>query len=130
VKDKDKIAKAILNSIQASIKMMEQKDDATALYMLKRTVVPMEQLYASLKREENEEKDVVIVKTMTYGEMINKIECDLKISHHKARDYMDLFREQYNGRKEAISSISASYTKYGQIRINYVIDNKRHYVLI
>ena len=67
---------------------------------------------------------------MKLKEITEKIKTDLIIPEHRARAYAKMFDDKFNGNIRAITYILASYTESGDIRVSYVIENKRNYLTI
>ena len=67
---------------------------------------------------------------MLYQEIKAQIQKDLNIKERRARVYTKMFADEYKGLKEAISSIAASYTNEGLIKITYVINDNKHSIVL
>lgn len=67
---------------------------------------------------------------MKKEEMMTRVEKDLKIKHRRARMYVDLFCNKYGGNYQAITHLSATYTDNGNVRISYVIADKKYNLII
>lgn len=67
---------------------------------------------------------------MKKEEMMTRVEKDLKVKHRRARVYVDLFCKKYGGNYRAITNLSATYTDNGNIRMSYVIDNKKYHLVL
>lgn len=65
---------------------------------------------------------------MNFGDMVIKVEKDLNIPHRRARGYIEVFKEKYTGRKEAISDVKASYGPDGDVLITYAIKTDKRVV--
>lgn len=66
---------------------------------------------------------------MKKEEMMTIVEKNLKVKHRRARVYVDLFCKKYGGNYRAITHLSATYTDNGNIRMSYVIDNKKYHLV-
>lgn len=67
---------------------------------------------------------------MKKEEMMTRVEKDLKIKHRRARMYVDLFCNKFGRNYQAITHLSATYTDNGNVRISYVIADKKHNLII
>jgi len=67
---------------------------------------------------------------MLLQEMISQVESDLKITHRRARNYVDIFHEKFNGNYRAITHLSATYTDSGKVRMSYIISDKKYQLVI
>lgn len=63
-------------------------------------------------------------------EIKEKVMKDLGIKERRARRYTELFFKKYTGQKAAITDVSASYTDDGEVKITYVINNKKKHIII
>ena len=67
---------------------------------------------------------------MKKEDMITRVEKDLKVTHRRARVYVDLFCKKYGGNYRAITHLSATYTDNGNVRIAHVIADKKYHLVI
>ena len=67
---------------------------------------------------------------MKKEDMLTRVEKDLKVKHRRARMYVDLFCKKYGGNYRSITHLSATYTDNGNVRLSYVIADKKYNLTI
>ena len=67
---------------------------------------------------------------MTLQKIITKVESDLKITHRRARNYVDIFHDKFNGNYRAITHLSMCCTYSGKVRMSYIISDKKYQLVI
>lgn len=66
----------------------------------------------------------------TFRGIAIKIQEDLQIPFHRARQYADKFARLYDGNKKAISEVRASYTDNGHVLLTYIINGTNNEFII
>jgi len=67
---------------------------------------------------------------MTQKDIKEKMMKDLKEPERRARAYAKQFCDRFDGNIRAITYILASYTPNGDIRVSYIIANRRYYFVV
>lgn len=65
---------------------------------------------------------------MLQKEIKVKMMKDLGINEHRARAYAKMFCDKFQGNIRAITYVLSSYTESGDIRVSYVINDKRYHL--
>lgn len=67
---------------------------------------------------------------MLNKEIKEKMMRDLNIPERRARQYTVLFADKFGGNVRAITEVSASYRKNGDVCVTFVIGDKRYHITV
>lgn len=123
-----KTIQEIIANEHIALEEMERmsKKNHPAISALRANQKRLEDLYAHLIRSAPKKAE----RGTTFRGIALKIQEDLHIPFHRARNYADRFAALYDGNKKAISSVKASYTDDGRMKLTYVINDTPNEIIL